>query len=78
MVILSVLHSNITEKIIPLYDITVEPLYKGHLGDTRKWPLQRSLNKSHCVWTVRQKGGRCGEAGEVAVSEGSILLLILN
>ena len=75
MVILSVLHSNITEKIIPLYDITVEPLYKGHLGDTRKWPLQRSLNKSHCVWTVLQKGGRCGE---VAVSEGSTVLLILN
>ena len=51
------------------------PLYKGHLGDTKKWPFQRSLNKSHCVWTVRQKGGRCGE---VAVSEGSTVLLILN
>ena len=30
---------------------------------------------SHCVWTVLQKGGRCGK---VAVSEGSTVLLILN
>ena len=25
---------------------TVEPLHKGHLGDRRKWPLKRGLNKS--------------------------------
>ena len=33
---------------------TVEPLYNGHLGDRRKWPLERSWNKSD-VWNVRQK-----------------------
>ena len=28
---------------------TVEPLHKGHLGDRRKWPLQRALNQSQCM-----------------------------
>ena len=27
----------------------VEPLHNGHLGDRRKWPLQRCLNKSQCM-----------------------------
>ena len=50
---------------------TVEPLYKGHLGDRRKWPLERGRNKSQCMDFLSagtQKSGRCRE---VAFSGGS-------
>ena len=38
----------------------VEPLYNGHLGDRREWPLQRGGHSREVetrvnVWTVRQK-----------------------
>ena len=29
--------------------ITVDPLHNGHLGDRRKRPLWRGLNKSQCM-----------------------------
>ena len=28
---------------------TVEPLHNGSLGDRRKWPLQRDVNKIECM-----------------------------
>ena len=31
------------------YYTTVEPLNNGHVGDRRKWPLYRGLNKSQCM-----------------------------
>ena len=52
--------------------ITVELLYNGHLGDRRKWPLQRDghcrevLKKSQCkdfLSAGMEKSGCCKEVG---------------
>ena len=34
---------------------TVEPLHNGHLGERRKWPLQRGLNYSQCMDSLPKK-----------------------
>ena len=46
-------------KTVPAHQYTVEPLYSGHLGDRRKWPLCRGgccgeVETRVNVWTVRQ------------------------
>ena len=52
--------------------ITVELLYNGHLGDRRKWPLERDghcrevLKKSQCkdfLSAGMEKSGCCKEVG---------------
>lgn len=34
---------------------TVEPLHNSHLGNRRKWPLQRGLNKSMYKYVLSAK-----------------------
>ena len=55
----------------PVMTVAVEPLYNGYLGDRRKRPLQRGLNKSQCMDCAPKKSGRCRE---VAVSGDSTVL----
>jgi len=50
---------------IPTHQYTVEPLYSGHLGDRRKWPL---LKQEWMYGLSAQKNSRFRE---VAVSGGS-------
>ena len=52
---------------------TVEPLHNGVVGDRRKWPLQRGLNKTQCMGSLSKYILNSGCCRELVVSGGSIV-----
>ena len=62
-----------------LFNYTAKPLHNGHLGDRRKWPLQRGGHDSKVltrvnvqVSTVHQKSGRYNRKVAINVSVSTV------